>query len=145
MSRNINRAEGGGPWLLTPATEGVDPLGSGETVQFDLDRMSFNGQQRYFHPWTPVDEVLLKNLNTDNAVTLTVNHQYDAYIEPNAADSFSDVGITHVEIRNEGGTGIPASELKLQLKVNPYNADDAALEKRQRGTLANIVRGQLGL
>lgn len=145
MSRNIKKMEGGGPWLLRPADEGIDPLPAGESVRFDLERMTFNGRERYFYDWLPIDEVLIKNLDDSAAVTTTYNHRYGSYTEPKAADSFSETGVRHIEVRNEGTTDIPSANLTVQLKVNPYDADEAALDRRQQPPIERMVRAKLGL
>jgi hypothetical protein len=145
MSRNIDRKEGGGPWQFRPESEGIDPLPAGESVRFDFERMTYNGQKRYFRDWLPMDQVLLKNLDDSNGVTVTYNHRFSAFVEPNAADTFDQVGVRHVEIRNDGGTAIASDDLRLQTLVTPYGADDQAREQAGRHPLKKILWGTLNL
>lgn len=145
MSRNIDRRQGGGPWQFRPAAEGIDTLSPGETVRFDFQRMAYNGRKRYFQPWLPMDQVLLKNLDGGSGVTVTYNHRYDAFVEPNAADTFDKVGVNHVAIRNDGGAGIASDDLRLQVMVTPYDADDQARQQAERHPIERMVRGTLNL
>lgn len=145
MSSNIDRRQGGGPWQFRPAAEGIDPLPAGESVRFDFERMTHNGRKRYFQPWLPMDQVLLKNLDDANGVTVTYNHRFNAFVEPNAADSFDQVGVNHVEIRNDGGTAIASDDLRLQVMVTPYDADDQARQQVERHPIERMVRGTLNL
>lgn len=141
MSNNINRTEGGGPWILEP----TGPLDPGEEEVMDLERMAHNGRKRYFQPWLPMDQVLVKNLDSSNPVHLTYNGLFEAFVEPNAADTFDDAGVNRIRIKNEGGATIAADDLKIQVMVLPYNADDQAREEKKRHPVESMIRGTLNL
>lgn len=141
MSNNIDPTRGGGPWRL----ELDSALGAGDWVEYDLQRMTYRGQKGYFVPWLPVDSVLVKNLDTGNPVHATFNGQFDAVIEPNAADTYGDVQVTRFRLENAGGTEIVPDDLVIQISVEPYTADDAALEQKERHPAENMARSFLGL
>lgn len=141
MSSNIDRTGGGGPWRL----ELDEPLAAGDWVEFDLQRMTFRGQKGYFVPWLPVDAVLIKNLDTANPVHATFNGQFEAVVEPNAADTYGDVQVTRFRLENAGGSSIDPKDLVLQISVEPYDADDRALEEKERHPLEQAARSLVGL
>lgn len=141
MSNNINRTEGGGPWLL----ELDGDLAPGEFEVFDLERMTYNGRKGYFRPWLPVDSVLVKNLDTGNPVKATYNGQYQTIIEPNAADTYSDVQVVRFRVENTGGSTLSAGDLVIQASVEPYGADDQAREQKNRPALEKAARSFIGL
>lgn len=138
---NIDTTKGGGPWRL----ELDGPLAAGDYVLFDLERMQYRGQKGYFVPWLPMDSVMLKNLDSSNSLEATYNGKYSALIEPNAADSYEDVQVNRLRLKNIGGTEIVPDDLVIQISVEPYSADDRALEQQQRGPLEQIGRSFLGL
>lgn len=141
MSNNINRTEGGGPWLLELDSD----LEPGDWQEFDLERMKYNGTKGYFRPWLPLDTVLIKNLDTANAVKATYNGQFQAVVEPNAADSYGDVEVVRFRVENIGGSTLSADDLVIQASVEPYGADDQALEQKQRPALEKAARSFIGL
>lgn len=141
MSNNIDTTKGGGPWQLD--LDG--PLSPGDWEEFDLERMEYRGQKGYFVPWLPVDSVLIKNLDTGNPVRATFNGQFSAHIEPNAADQYGDVQVNRLRLENLGGSDIAASDLVIQLSVEPYSADDRALEEKERHPLERAARSLVGL
>lgn len=141
MSNNINRKEGGGPWLLE-LSEDLEP---GGFEVFNLRNMRYNGRKGYFTPWLPVDTVMIKNLDTANTLEATYNGQFTAIIEPNAADSYSDVGILRFRLENRGGSTLASEDVVIQLTVDQYGADDQALEQAQRHPLEKAARSLVGL
>lgn len=143
MSRNIDTTEGGGPWRLRFDSD----LQPGDTQLFDLQRMEFKGQKRYFAPWLPVDNVQIKNLDSSNPVSVELNSRYEVFVEANAVDSFEDAGVTSIAVHHEdpSGTAIPPENLALHISVDRYDADDAARERQQRHPVQNMVRGVFNL
>lgn len=140
MTRNINTTDGGGPWLID-----VPELEPGETKEMRLRGMKYRGQKGYFKHWLPLDSAVVKNRDPDNSAIVTFNGQFDVFVEPNAADSFSDAGITSIKIENTGGTTIAENDLILQVSKEPYDADDAARSEANRSPVEKLARGVLGL
>lgn len=141
MSRNIDRTEGGGPWRL-PFDSALE---AGERRLFDLERMTFKGRKRYFADWLPIDNVQVKNLDSSEPVTVEMNNRWEVWVEPNAVDTFSEAGVTTVAVTNEGANAIPAENLVLHVSVEPYDADQQALEEKQRHPVESMVRGVFNL
>lgn len=141
MSNNIDRTEGGGPWLL----ELDGDLAPGEFEVFNLENMRYNGRKGYFRPWLPLDTVLIKNLDTGNPVKATYNGQFETIVEPNAADTYGDVEVVRFRVENTGGSTLAADDLVIQASVEPYGADDHALEQKRRSPLEKAARSLIGL
>lgn len=141
MSDNINREEGGGPWLLDLDGD----LAPGEFEVFNLESMEYNGRKGYFRPWLPLDTVLVKNLDTGNDLKVTYNGQYESVVEANAADTYGDVGVVRFRVENLGGSTVAAEDVVIQGSVEPYGADDQALEQKQRSPLEKAARNLIGL
>lgn len=137
---NIDKTEGGGPWILDlPALE------AGEYREFHLRTYDYNGRKGYFNPWLPLDNCAIKNRDTANTVRVTFNGQFDVLVEPNAADTYGEAGITTIRVKNEGGSTIADGDLVLQVSAEPYDADDAARQEATRPLPEKLVRGFLGL
>lgn len=132
------RIDGGGPWL--PPFP-MDVLSPGDTAIFDLRSMEYEGQKRFFDRWLPMDQVMFKNLDSANQVQLDINGIYGAVVEPNAADTFDDAGVTRVAVTNIGGSDISTDDLVIQFSVEPHGADDAARAEVHRSPVENFVRG----
>lgn len=141
MSNNTDPTRGGGPWRL----ELDEPLSPGDWVEFDLKRMEYRGQKGYFVQWLPMDSLLIKNLDTGNPIDATINGQFEAHVEPNAADEYGDVQVNRLRLRNAGGSDIATEDLIIQLSKEPYDADDRALEEKQRPPLERVARSVIGL
>lgn len=141
MSNNIDRKNGGGPWLLE-LDEDLEP---DDFEVFNLESMTYNGRKGYFRPWLPVDTVQIKNLDTSNPVKATFNGQFDTIVEPNAAVTYGDVDSIRFRLENVGGSTLEADDLIIQITVEPFDADDRALEEAQRHPLEKLGRSVLGL
>lgn len=136
--------DGAGPYRL-PLDESLDP---GETERFPLaDRHYTDRGSKGFHSRrTPYDSVLMKNLSTDVTLRFEFNRTFEAVVQPNAADDFDEQGVTHIAVTNvSGSNSIDPEDMILQIKKEPYDADDAARAGRKRSTLQNMIRGTLGL
>jgi len=142
-NRNIDTTNGGGPWSVPNG--GLPELQPGELYRVDLRRIEYRGTKRYFQPWLPVDNAVIKNLDTANGVSVEYNGQFDAFVEPNAVDSFGDAGIVSVVIRNEGDAAIDAGKIKLQVSKDAYDADEAAREDKNRHPVERMIRETLNL
>lgn len=144
VKRNIKRANGGGPWPLDLPYD-LTTNTHEQVAHFDLQRMTYRGQKGYFVPWLPLEEIQIKNLNSAEPVELEFNGQYNLFVEPNAADTFSDTGIVRFTVKNLGGTTIPKDDIVIHGIVKEYDADDAARREASRSPLENMARGVLGL
>lgn len=139
MPRNIDRTEGGGPWILN-----VPDLDPGDTYEWQLRSMEYRGRKGYFKSWLPLDNATIKNRD-ENDVLVTFNGQFEVYVEQNAADTYGEAGITSIRIENKGSTVLAGGNIILQVSVEPYDADDAARRERRRSPAAKLARGFLGL
>ena len=140
MNSNIDTTNGGGPWVIP-----VEALSPEETAEYRLRSYEYRGQKGYFREWLPLDNLLVRNRDPDNPVSVLVNGQFSAFVGPNSAESFSDAGITSVKVENGGGTEIAEADLKLQLSKEPYDADDAARSEANRHPLEKMARNLVGL
>lgn len=143
MRRNNPEIDGAGPFRLTNE-ESIDP---GEKYRWPLNARNyeFQGRKGFFQRFLPLDAALMKNKSTDSAVVFTFNGQYEAEVEQSAADSFEEQGITRLRAENVGAATIDPGELVVMVKKNPWNADDAARQRAERGPLERMVRGTLNL
>jgi len=147
MARNIKRENGGGPWGIDPCdhanAEGTaEAIQPGDSVSIPLDRIEYRGRKRYFVPWLPMDVIQVKNLTTNIPVAVELNGQFDVLVEPNAVDTFDRVGVRTVELTNDSTTEqIDPGDVIIQVSVEPYGADQAALSQAQRGPVEKVVRG----
>lgn len=135
--RRERRLTGGGPWLFEPPA--LDP---NEQYSLDLRNMRYNDQKGWFRKWLPLDSVSVTNLDGSNGLRLTVNGQYNSYVVPNAVETFSGQGITHVRVTNEGSATIAAGDVKIELTKEPYNADAAARQEASKPWL-NRALGEI--
>lgn len=137
---NIDKTDGGGPWLLD-----VPALDPGAAVEFHLRTYEYRGRKGYFRTWLPLDNATIKNRDPDNMARVTFNGQFEVLVEPNAADTYGEAGITTIRVTNEGATTMAESNLLLQVSAEPYDADDAARATRSRPPIEKLARGVLGL
>jgi hypothetical protein len=140
MTSNIDRTEGGGPWRIP-----IPALDPEEVKEIRLRSVEYRNRKGFFKPWLPLDTAAVKNRDPDNGVEVTFNGQFDVFVEPNAADTFTEAGITSIRVKNVGGTAIAESDLILQVSKEPYDADDAARREVQKHPLSKIAGGMLGL
>ena len=124
--RQERRVTGGGPWLFEPGE-----LAPGEKYVLDLPNMKYNNTKGWFRKWLPIDQATVTNMDSANAVVMTINGQYQNYCTPNTVESFNGPGITRLNVRNDGTTPIADGNLKIELTKEPYNADDKAREESQ--------------
>lgn len=138
MTRHANgeRIDGAGPWRLDVPT--LDP---GGFAVFNLERHDKGRLRRYL----PMDQVMIKNRSDESDLLLTTNGQFEALVEPNAADLFDDAGVQEVRVTNLGSTAVDGNDVVLQVSVEPFGADDAAREQRAAPVLERLGRGLLGL
>jgi len=141
--RNIDTTEGGGPWTIPD--DDLPTLQPGETFRIDLRRLEYRNRKRYFQPWLPVDNVVIKNFDTSSRLSVRYNGQYDAVVEPNAVDSFSSAGVVSILITNDGAGAIESGDIVVQVSVDAYSADQAARDRKDRHPLENIARNLVGL
>lgn len=141
MSNNINPSEGGGPWLLDLDGD----LEPGDFEVFNFKSMTYNGRKGYFRPWTPLDSILIKNLDSANPVRAEYNGKFGAIVEPNAADSYGEVGLLRLRVENLGSSTIVQDDLIIQASVEPFDADDQARQESQRHPLEKAARSLVGL
>lgn len=137
---NIDTTNGGGPWSIA-----IPALDAGESKEYHLNRMEFRGRKGYFRKWTPLDNAAFQNRDPDNGVEVVYNGQFDAFVGPNSADTYSEAGITRIKVTNVGSTVIEEENLKLQVSKDAYDADDAARQQANRHPVEKLARGVLGL
>lgn len=141
MSKSkIDKTDGGGPWILD-----LPALDAGEAREIHLRGYEYRGRKGYFRPWLPLDNVAIKNRDPDNSVLVTMNGLYEVLVEPNAADTYGEAGVTTITVENLGATTIPDESVILQVSVEPYDADDAARTTRNRHPVEKVARGLFGL
>lgn len=145
-NRNIDRRDGGGPWLIDPTEyittdDNPEPIGPGEFVEIPFGRIKYNGRKRFFDPWLPFDVIQLKNLSTTSAVEVLLNGQFNLVVEPNAVDTFDRSQVKTIRLTNIGSEDIDPGEMLVQASVEPYGADDAALTHTKRHPVEKWVRG----
>lgn len=136
--------DGAGPYRLSLD----ESLAPGDTKRFPLNDRHFTdrGTKGFHARRVPYDAVLMKNLSTDVTLQFEFNRRFEAVVQPNAADSFEEQGVTYVEVTNVSGSNtIDPDEVVIQIKKEPYDADDAARAGRKRSNLQNMLRGTLGL
>lgn len=139
-----NFIDGAGPYRL----QLDESLAPGDTVRFPLADRHFKDQgSKGFHTRrVPYDAVLMKNLSTDVTLRFEFNRVFESIVQPNAADDFSEQGVTHISVTNvSGSNSIDPDEVIIQIKKEPYDADDAARAERKRSPVQNMIRGVLNL
>lgn len=142
-TRNIDTTEGGGPWTVPDA--GIPELAPGEQIRVDMRRLEYRGEKRYFQPWLPLDNAVVKNLDLSNRLEVEYNGQFDAIVEPSAVDSFSQAGVVSVIIRNAGTGTIAPGDVVLQVSKDAYDADQQARDRRKMHPVEKIARNFVGL
>ena len=133
----INRDRGGGPWTF----ENEEPLEPGDSFRYHFER----DEKGRFRDWSPMDSAIIKNFDDANRVRATFNDQFSYVVDPNGVDTFNRAGITRFEVVNDGGSTIPAGDVLVSVTVEPYSADDEALERKERNPVEKILGGVLGL
>lgn len=119
---------GGGPWQFKAPS-----LSPGDTWDLDFRNMTHNGTKGYFKKWMPFDLAQVTNASSEY-VEVTYNGQYSDTVVPNAVETFDNQGVTFVSVHapsSNSGT-ISADDVRVSVKREPYNADDAAREDRGR-------------
>lgn len=134
-----NNLTGAGPftWEL-PA---LDP---GEEWHIDFKRREKGRYRRH----QPFSEALIKNYDPDNRIIAEINggaKNQVVDVDPNGKDSYSEVGIRYLTIRNAGSSTIAAEQITLTVKSDPYDADDQARERKAEPPIRGIVRNITGI
>lgn len=128
MSTKDERVRGGGPWQFTgPA---LDP---GDSWVLDFRNMEHNGTKGYFKKWMPFDVAQVTNPSNEY-VEAHYNGQFTDTVVPNAVETFEDQAVTYVRIHalaSNTGT-IAEGDIRVSVKKEPYGADDAARENREK-------------
>jgi hypothetical protein len=134
------RLTGAGPWTFSSPA-----LGAGETWVLNFRDLKYNGQKGWFRKHLPLESCQVTNLSVDYAISATFNKQYDTYVVPNSETSFSEQGITVVEITNQGSGTITADNIKVEPKKEPYNADKQARENASKSNVKKTFENITGI
>jgi hypothetical protein len=132
---------GAGPWLF----DNPNGLSPGEPWVIDLPGMKYNGQSGWFKKYLPLDISQVTNTNTSENVRVVYNGQYEDLVLANSVETFSDQGIRRVRVVNASDNVIPAGDIAVSLKKEPYGADERAREETKKGPIANVVENFTGL
>lgn len=133
MARDITN--GGGPWTF----ENEAALAPGDHFLLDFRNMEYKGTKGFFKAWTPLDVAQIINNDGSNHLNVTYNGQYNGTVVPNAVETYDRQGITRIRIENGGGTTIAAGEVKVEVKKEPYGADEAARERQNNHPAVNVL------
>lgn len=133
--------EGAGPWQF----ENENDLGAGESILWDFPNRRYNDRPGYFRPHLPFDQVVVSNVDGSNHVLVEYNGIFEQVVLPNTTESFDQAEVNRVRIVNEGSTAISAGDLKLEVLNTPYDADQAARERKERGPIGDLVNKWTGL
>lgn len=125
---------------MTPDSD-LDP---GDSAVFDLFREKHRGRKSYFKPKLPLDEAQIINQDGANALLAEFNGVHEAYVVPNAVESFDDAGITRIVVTNDGGSVVSADDLTVVVAKDGYTADDAAREQRGKGVAERALSSLSG-
>lgn len=141
MRQNKESLQSRGPYTF----ETQNQLAQNESEYFDFFNRDFGKRKRYFRPYLPFDSFQITNRSSSSAIEVTLNGQYTARVLPNTIETFSDVGVTKVNVENIETTTIDAGEIILEGSFDAYDADDKAREEAMRGTLSNVVEKFTGV
>ena len=135
--------DGAGPYRL----QVEESLSPGDIERFPLRQRSYveRGTKRFHARRVPYDTALLKNLSDNTTLLFEFNRQNEAVVQPNAADTFDSQSFSYVSVTNVGQNTIDPDDIVIQIKKEPYDADDAARASRKRSNIQNMVRGALNL
>lgn len=137
MDKSIE-ATGAGPFTLESPS-----LAPGEAWRIDLNSY----EKGKYQPYTPFDQLLIKNYDDANRVDLEVNGRTKQFVDvdPNGKDTYGDSGVRTFRVVNRGGATIAAGDVTITVKRDPYGADDQAREELQRSPLEKVARSFIGL
>lgn len=127
---------GEGPFTFESPT-----LASGEEWHLRLKQRDKGRYKRHL----PFDEILAKNYDADNRVTIHLNGIYEMDLDPGGKDSDDSIGVARLVVENKGNTQIDAKDVTISLKNHPYDADDRAREIKERGPIEGFVKSKMGL
>jgi len=133
----INRTEGGGPWTF----ENEQSLDPGDKFRFNFN----TDEKGRYRDWAPMDSVVVKNFSTSHRITILYNGKFEYVIDPNGVDTFDRAGVIRFEVTNEGTGTIDPGDVIVSTSVEPYDADEAALEEKQTPPLKRMFKNKLGL
>ncbi len=118
---------GAGPFSLDSPQ-----LAAGEVWHIDLPNMRYEGKKAYFRKFLPFDIAQITNQSDTENVKVTYNGIYDDIVVNNAVETFDRQGVRRAKVKNIGGSSIPAGTIVASFKKEPYDADDAARENRNK-------------
>lgn len=134
--RDSNTVSGAGPWTFeSPALDPDEPW------SIDLESWEKGKIRRHM----PADEMLVKNYDPDSRIDVVINGTSRVDVDPNGKDSYDETKIRLFKVVNRGGTVIDAGDVTLTLRKDPYDADEAARERKQTPPLQRVVKSKLGL
>lgn len=131
--------EGAGPWVFE-----VPALAAGETWYLDLPNMKYNKTKRYFSKYLPLDQSQVSNESTET-VDVEYNGVFTQRVLSNQIETFDNAGVRTVLVENKGSQGIAAGEVAVELVKEPYNADKAARERKERSPVADVIEKFTGV
>lgn len=137
---NDNALGARGPWKFDSPS-----LAAGETWTLDLRNRQYNGQKGYFRNHMPLDNLQVSNRDGSNPLLVDINGVHQATVVPSAAETYNDVGLTHLTITNDGGSSISKGDVSVEISKSAYDADDRAREQAQRTLAERVIEGVTGI
>jgi len=132
---------GAGPFLFT-----AGELAPGESFTVDFRTAERNGKKRGYRKYVPFDVVTVTNGTTDAPIEMEINGQYPATVLPSTVESFDDQGVAEISITNASSTAtIPEGVATIEAVKEPYDGDDAARARRDRGVVRQMAEHFTGV
>jgi hypothetical protein len=133
--------DGAGPFRFT-----APELAPGESWTPDLRNREYQGKKRGLARYLPFDSIGVTNSDDSAFVAVQVNGQYEFGAIPNTVETFDTVPTSAVRITNTSDSAtIPEGSVEIEAVAQPYDADDAALDRRKKSPLVASIEGITGL
>jgi len=140
MSPQNPQIEGAGPFVLEVDTA----LNADDIYTWNFRNEPYNGTKGGFRKYLPFDIAQVTNLDSSAPIKATFNGIYETYIPPNTTETFDKQGVTKARVRNAGTTTINSGNVVVEVKTEPYGADDAARESKFQPPIFKAAKTPLG-
>lgn len=127
---------GAGPYSFQNETT----ISPGGKEVLDFRNMKYNKTKNELRRFLPFNYGQVTNLNTSLHITMEWNGQFGQFVASSSSETFDQTGITKAVIKNENDTGdLDPGDVRLEVGVNAYGADEKARESREKPWLSNAL------